>query len=87
MEVDDARRQALGAFDDHQVARHEVAVHEYFWLAERGVDQKFEGTVEFLLFVIVELQAEVAVDEPCREEVEFAAQQGSVVGRQGGGGG
>lgn len=64
MEVDDARRQALGTFDDHQVARHEVAVHEHLGLVERRVDQELEAAVEHDLVFVGQFDAEVAADEP-----------------------
>jgi hypothetical protein len=73
----------FGALDDHQVARHEVAVDEDLGLGQRRVDQELEGPVEHRLFFVAQYVAEVAADEPFREQVELAAQQGGVVGRQG----
>jgi hypothetical protein len=62
-------------------------VHEHLGLVERRVDQELEAAVEHDLVFVGQFDAEVAADEPFREEVQFAAQQGAVIGRQRGGGG
>ena len=80
LKVDDTGRQRRLALDKHQVARHEVAVHEDLGLVQRRIDQELEGPVEHLFFVAGKFEAQMAADEPFGKEVKLAAQQRRVIG-------
>ena len=78
LEIEDARVR-LG---DHEVARHEVAMHVHAWLSEVAREDRPEDMLERFLLPRRERDAQVAPDVPLGKEGELAAQERLVVLRQ-----
>ena len=73
-------RRAIG--HRHQIAQHEIAVHRYLGLGQGVVHQPAQAQLQCLDIAAVQLQAEVALDEPLLEQARIAQQQGLIKTRQ-----
>lgn len=77
-----ARGCITGLQRQHEVARHEVAVHVDLWRREVVRDDGVEGLLQCLRLRGIEREAFVLRQVPVGKELQLAAQQGVVVGRQ-----
>ena len=66
----------------HQVARHEIAMHVSSGLGQVVCEDKAEHRFQGLPLANVQLEAEVALQVPLGKQIEFASQQGFIVERQ-----
>ena len=79
LEVQHAR---VALVEEHQVAGMEIAVHEHLLLGQHVGGDRLEHLVELGALLVVHRDAQVASDEPLREQVHFAQHEGAVEFRQ-----
>src|SRR5690606_32414245 len=77
LEIDDGK-----TFRHHQVAWHEVAMHEHLRLRQRGLHQPLAGGIPGAALISAELNAAVAGEIPVGIKRKLAHQQRAVIIRQ-----